>query len=170
MPKYCYAVERNDEVVNFVQENKDAIGVVGVNWISDKDDSITRGFMKQVRVAAISSEYDSDGSDFYRPYQGFIADKSYPFIREVYMICRETYTGLGSGFMQFVAGEKGQRIILKNGMVPSNMPIRLVKQEVLFNFFYLLLKYSNIAFLKLIIFNKVYFGMVFVWYEPHLIF
>ena len=43
------------------------------------------------------------------------------------MINRETFAGLGSGFISFVAGEKGQRIILKSGIVPAAMPIRLIQ-------------------------------------------
>jgi phosphate transport system substrate-binding protein len=48
-------------------------------------------------------------------------------VREVYTINRETFTGLGSGFIAFVAGEKGQRIILRAGMVPATMPVRLIQ-------------------------------------------
>ncbi len=126
-PKNCYAVNNNDDVINFVEKNINGLGVVSVNWVSDQHDSITRGFLKRVKVVAVSSEFNSDGPDFFRPYQGFIADKSYPFIRDVYMINRETFVGLGSGFVQFVAGDQGQRIILKMGMVPATMPVRLVK-------------------------------------------
>lgn len=127
LPKHCYAVNNNEEVINYVEKNKNAIGVVGVNWISDKHDSITRGFLNRIKVAAITSEIDPEGLDHYKPYQGFIAEKSYPFIREVYIINRESFSGLGSGFVQFISADKGQRIILKLGMVPATMPIRLIK-------------------------------------------
>jgi phosphate transport system substrate-binding protein len=126
-PKICYAVNNNNEVMNFVEKNVNALGVVGVNWVSDKDDSITRGFLKRVKVVALSAEFDDDGISFDRPYQAYIADNSYPFIREVYAISRETFTGLGSGFIQFVAGDQGQRIVLKMGMVPATMPVRVVQ-------------------------------------------
>jgi len=129
LPSYCYAVEKNDEVINYVEKHINAIGVIGVSWISDKDDSIAKGFLKRIRVAAVSSEEDPDGIDFYRPYQGFIADKSYPFIREVYIINRESFTGLGTGFTQWVASDQGQRIVLKMGLVPATMPIRLIKTK-----------------------------------------
>ena len=129
LPKNCYAVNNNQEVINYVEKNINAIGLISVNWISDKDDSISHDFLQRIKVVAISSEYDSDGIDFYRPYQGFIADKSYPFIREVYMISRETFTGLGSGFVAFVACDQGQRIVLKMGMVPATMPIRLIQTK-----------------------------------------
>ena len=75
---------------------------------------------------AISQQYINDGS-YYRPQQGFIYDKSYPFVREVYIISRETFAGLGSGFKNWICGEQGQRIVLKSGLVPATMPIRLVQ-------------------------------------------
>jgi len=43
------------------------------------------------------------------------------------VINREYFSGLGTGFAQFIAGEKGQRIFLKSGLVPAQMPIRLVE-------------------------------------------
>ena len=127
-PKNCYTANSNDEVINYVEKNKNSIGVLSVNWISDKHDSVTINFLKRVKVLAVSSETDPEGRGYYyRPYQGYIAQKSYPFIREVYMISRETFYGLGSGFISFTAGEKGQRIILKSGLIPATMPIRLIQ-------------------------------------------
>jgi len=128
-PKNCYAVEKNDEVVNFVEKNINGLGVISVNWISDKNDSITRGFMKRVKTVALSSEYDEEGLEYYKPYQAYIADKSYPLVREVYVINRETFTGLGSGFISFITGDQGQRIILKMGMVPATMPVRIIQTK-----------------------------------------
>lgn len=126
-PKYCSAVNSNEEVVNYVEKHPNAIGIISVNWISDRQDSVSHSFLSKVNVLAVSNEIEPDGGNYYRPYQGFVADKSYPFIRNVYIICRETFAGLGSGFASFVAGDVGQRIILKSGMVPSTMPIRLIQ-------------------------------------------
>jgi phosphate transport system substrate-binding protein len=83
-------------------------------------------FIRKVRVVAVSQQLASDGS-YYRPYQGSIYDKSYPFVREIYFISRETFKGLGSGFIQWATAEQGQRIVLKSGLVPATMPIRLVE-------------------------------------------
>lgn len=126
-PATCQAVNNNEEVIKYVESHENAIGLISVNWISDRADSISKAFLDRVQVAAITNEIDPDGINYYRPYQGYIADRSYPFIRDVYTICRESFSGLGSGFIAFVAGEKGQRIILKSGMVPSVMPVRLVQ-------------------------------------------
>jgi phosphate transport system substrate-binding protein len=43
------------------------------------------------------------------------------------MISRQTRAGLGMGFVSFVAGEKGQLMILKSGLVPASMPVRVVQ-------------------------------------------
>ncbi|HLN21013.1 MAG TPA: substrate-binding domain-containing protein [Bacteroidales bacterium] len=124
--KNFFAVNSNAEVIDFVSRNPDALGIVSVNWISDKDDSTAMSFMSRVNVIAVSHQFIEDGS-YYLPQQGFIYDKSYPFVREVYLISRETFPGLGSGFINWACAEQGQRIVLKSGLVPATMPIRLVQ-------------------------------------------
>lgn len=121
-----FAVNNNPEVIEFVSKNPDALGIISVNWISDKDDSLSTSFINKVNVVAVSQQYINDGS-YYRPHQGFIYDKSYPFVREIYIISRETFAGLGSGFKNWACAEQGQRIVLKSGLVPATMPIRLVQ-------------------------------------------
>ncbi len=125
LPDNFYAVNNNEEVINFISKNKNAIGIISVNWISDKDDPQTKKFTNSIKVVAVSPSFDN--TSFYYPEQGAIYNKSYPFTREVYLISRETFAGLGSGFVQWVTHEKGQRIVLKSGLVPSVMPVRLIQ-------------------------------------------
>jgi phosphate transport system substrate-binding protein len=126
LPVNFYSLNSNAEVMDFVQDNKDALGIVSASWISDKDDPAANSFSKKVTVVAVSQPYMDDNS-YYRPKQGNIYDKSYPFVREIYLISRETFWGLGSGFMNWACAEQGQRIVLKSGLVPATMPIRLVQ-------------------------------------------
>ena len=128
-PNYCFAVNTNQEVIKYVEKNINAIGIISVSWVSDRDDPQTMNFLKIIKVLHITSEIDPQGIDYYGPYQAYIATLDYPFRREVYMICKETFAGLGSGFTQFIAGETGQRIILKSGIMPANMPIRLIQTK-----------------------------------------
>jgi phosphate transport system substrate-binding protein len=121
-----YALNSNSEVIDYVSRNPNAIGVVSVKWISDKNDATSMSFLKKVIVVGVTQQYSTDNS-YYRPYQGFIYDKSYPFVREIFLISRETFKGLGSGFIQWSTAEQGQRIVLKSGLVPATMPIRLVQ-------------------------------------------
>jgi phosphate transport system substrate-binding protein len=126
LPGNFFAVNNNEEVVNFVSRNNDALGIISVNWISDKDDSTGMSWIKKIRVVGVSKPFFDDNT-YYRPDQGWIYDRSYPFVREIHLISRETFTGLGSGFIQWVASDRGQTIVLKSGLVPATMPIRLVQ-------------------------------------------
>lgn len=122
--KNCYALNTSNAVLNYVKNQKNCIGVIGVNWISDRDDTTNISFLKTVKVLEISKD---DSSEAYKPYQAYIAQKYYPLWREVYIISKEAYTGLGTGLTAFVASERGQRIVLKFGLVPATMPVRLVE-------------------------------------------
>ena len=120
----CYALDSNNAVIEYVSKEKNCIGVIGVNWISDKDDTSHLGFLKSFKVLEIES---STSREYYKPFQAYIAQKFYPLWREVYIISKEAYTGLGTGLTAFIASERGQRIVLKFGLVPATMPIRLVE-------------------------------------------
>lgn len=121
-----FAVNSNPDVMDFITRNPDAIGVISVNWISDKDSPKSIEYRKNINLVAVSQEFINDGT-YYRPDQGSIYTKSYPFVREVYMISRESFPGLSSGFVNWACAEQGQRIVLKSGLVPATMPIRLVQ-------------------------------------------
>lgn len=121
-----YALDSNEQVIDYVSKNKNAIGVIGVNWISDRDDPVAQKFLSQIKVVSVVAPEGSPGfGSAYRPFQAWIATKYYPFTREVYIVSREARSGLGTGFSAFVAGEKGQRIILKSGLMPATVPVRM---------------------------------------------
>lgn len=124
LSKNCFALDSNTAVIDYISAEKNCIGIIGVNWISDKDDTTRLNFLKSVKVLEIAN---SEDDDFYKPFQAYIAQKVYPLWREVYIISKEAYTGLGTGLTAFIASERGQRIVLKFGLVPATMPIRLVE-------------------------------------------
>jgi phosphate transport system substrate-binding protein len=122
LPSYCYAVNGNPAVIDYVSKNPQAIGLIDVSWISDQDDSTANSFLGSIKVVGLSYE-----RDYFKPYQAYIADRSYPLLRQVKILSREARMGLGSGFTAFVASERGQRIVLKSGIVPATMPIRVIQ-------------------------------------------
>ncbi len=128
LPPSCFAVNSNAGVISFVTNNRNAIGVISVNWISDKEDTVSNRFLRQVKIAGISAPGNNDpGANYYKPYQAYIAQGDYPFTRNIYCINRQTYRGLAYGLSSFIAGEKGQLIVLRSGMVPAAMPVRIVQ-------------------------------------------
>ena len=121
--KNVFAVKSNLDVIEYVSKNKNAVGFVSINWISDLDDPTVLNYLKSVKVLAIKRNINDVA---YKPYQAYIKTKDYPFTRSVYMINRQTRAGLGKGIVSFVAGDKGQLMILKSGLVPAIAPVRLV--------------------------------------------
>jgi len=115
-----FASTTNAEVIKNTANSPDAIGIVGVNWLtqpgklaSDVDKVKVLGIQKNGHVS--------------KPNQTEIMDKSYPFTRDIYMINIQGKTGLGMGFASYLAGQDGQRIILKAGLLPSYPPTREIQ-------------------------------------------
>ena len=147
MSKSVFAVDSNEAVINYVKNNPAALGVIGVNWISDKDDPEVQSLLNSsstssstesksnqlqerysggIKVAYLSNPPDKDISGYYRPYIYFLKEGKYPLSRMVYVIKKGGRSGLGSGFSSYVAGPQGQSIVRLSGLVPTRAPIQLV--------------------------------------------
>lgn len=134
----AFAAQSNPKLLDYVASHPNAVGVVGVNWISDADDPTVRKYRRGIRVASITSRPHPTKDDYMQPDQVYLAPKSqelmkqhpelmnYPLQRKLYCISREARAGLGSGFISFVAGQKGQLIFQKSGLMPANMQARIV--------------------------------------------
>jgi len=120
--KGAYSFKTNNEVIKFVAQNEGMIGVVGVNWLSQPVPDM-QGFVDNVNVLSVKS---LTGTDYYTPSQNNIAEGKYPLARDLYIINGQGYSGLGMGFASFVAGDIGQRIILKSGLLPIRIPGRKI--------------------------------------------
>lgn len=126
--KNCFAVSSNPEVISQVEKDENTIGIIGVSWISDSDDSTTTSFLSKVNVAELIPENPEQAeAKTMKPYQAYIALKQYPLYRNITIINPEGRYGLGTGFASFINSDKGQRIILKSGLVPAHAPIRIIK-------------------------------------------
>lgn len=128
LSKSAFASKSNPALIDYVATHPNAIGVIGVNWISDRDDASVQKFLKRVRVVGVSPKATgSTPDDYVQPYQAYLAQKTYPLRRELYVISREARAGLGTGFASFVAGNKGQLIMLKSGLMPATGQVRLIE-------------------------------------------
>lgn len=115
-----YSFKTNEEVIKFVAQNEGMIGVVGVNWLSQPMPKMQE-FVDKVNVLSVKS---LTGKDYYLPNQNGLAEGKYPLARDLYIVNCQGNSGLGMGFASFVAGDIGQRIILKSGLLPVTMPGR----------------------------------------------
>jgi phosphate transport system substrate-binding protein len=120
--KDVYSFKTNQEVIKFVAKNKGMIGVVGVNWLFQPMPEMQE-YVDNVNVLSVKSIV---GKNYYSPTQNNIAEGKYPLARDLYIINGQGYSGLGMGFASFVAGDIGQRIILKSGLLPVRIPGRRI--------------------------------------------
>jgi phosphate transport system substrate-binding protein len=129
LPPHFYAVKSNPEVIEYTKKNKQALGVIGVNWVSDHDDSMATRFMRGIKVLGLSAPDSAKAveGEYFQPYQLYILQRTYPLVREVYVINSEPRSGLGTGFASFIAGNKGQSIINLSGLLPATRPVRIME-------------------------------------------
>lgn len=124
-----FSFKTNDEVIKFVSENDGMIGVVGVNWLSQPSPSMAE-IVKKINVLSVKGLNDTK---YYSPTQNDLAEVKYPLARDLFIINCQGYTGLGMGFGSFIAGDIGQRIVLKSGLLPIKTPGRKlqIRNEIL---------------------------------------
>ncbi|WP_374165881.1 PstS family phosphate ABC transporter substrate-binding protein [Arcticibacter sp. MXS-1] len=124
--KGVYALKTNSEVIKFVHNNSGVIGVIGINWYKQPGKEL-EPLIEGLRVLGVKNLPGKPGSDkFYKPSQDNLAMELYPLSRDLYIIDCQGGAGLGSGFASFLAGETGQRIVLKSGLLPDSIPPREV--------------------------------------------
>ncbi|MCW2118592.1 PstS family phosphate ABC transporter substrate-binding protein [Flavobacterium sp. 7A] len=115
-----YSFKTNEEVVKFVSENEGMIGVVGLNWLYQPTADIKK-YLSSINVLSVQGIGEKG---FFAPTQNNIAEGTYPLARDLFIINCQGFNGLGMGFASFVAGDIGQRIILKSGLLPIRVPGR----------------------------------------------
>ena len=124
-----YAQGSIPAVVETVSKNVNAIGVLGVTWITSdmKSAELTADELAQsvlsdepIQGASLSQEVKvlklrrPDEVTAYKPYQQNIFDGTYPLYRPIYMVTTGVSGSLASGFYTFVTGDIGQKIITRN--------------------------------------------------------
>jgi phosphate transport system substrate-binding protein len=120
--KNIFSFKTNEEVVKYVAENKGMIGVIGMNWIFQPPLELQE-VVDKVNVMGVKG---LNSNEYVFPTQDNLALGKYPLARHLYIVNCQGYSGLGMGFGSFLTGERGQRIILKSGLVPERTPGRKI--------------------------------------------
>ncbi|MCC8425305.1 PstS family phosphate ABC transporter substrate-binding protein [Mucilaginibacter sp. UR6-11] len=122
--KNIFAVKTNKEVIRYISQHPQAIGITGFNWLNDPDDDYADA-VKKVKIVAVKDESSKDApNQYFKPSQTTLALKQYPFARNLYLVNCSGKLGLASGFAYFMLGERGQRVILRSGILPDSIPQR----------------------------------------------
>jgi len=122
--KNIYSLKSNKEVIKYVSEHPDAIGITGFSWLNDPDKDYADALQKVKIVGVRDDTGKSTSQVYYTPSQNTLALKQYPLTRNLYILnCTGKY-GLGMEFAVFMTSDVGQRIILKSGLLPDQIPNR----------------------------------------------
>jgi phosphate transport system substrate-binding protein len=106
------AAPNSQGVIDYISHNTDAIGMVGVSWVGNPEDSVQMSFQRKIKIAGVECVKCQPVVYTY-PLQYNIATKRYAMVRPLYYVLKENYEGLGSGFQNFLIYERGQ-LIFKN--------------------------------------------------------
>ena len=120
--KSIFSLKTNEDVIKYVADNNGMVGVIGMNWIFQPPLDL----QETVNKVTVLGVKGVDKSEYIFPTQDNVAMGKYPLARDLYIINCQGYSGLGMGFGSFLTGERGQRIILKSGLVPERMPGRKI--------------------------------------------
>jgi phosphate transport system substrate-binding protein len=122
------AAKNSQGVIDYISGNNDAVGLLGVSWVGDKNDPQVLSFLQKVKIAAI--ECRGCNGIFVKPYQANIAAGRYPMVRPLYYILKENYDGLGNGFANFLIYEKGQLIFQRAYLLPARMQFEVRDMKI----------------------------------------
>lgn len=122
--KNIFALRSNEEVIRYVHDNNGAIGIIGVNWLLQPPTKLL-SIVENVRVLGVDNvKKDGSAKRYYKPNQTNIATGDYPLTRGVYVLNYSGGQGLGMGFAIYISAREGQRLILKSGLLPAEIPTR----------------------------------------------
>lgn len=120
--KNCFALSTNDSVINYVNSHPNSIGIVGLNWLGDRDSDEDMARRSKVSMAMIGK----DSASATHPHQTALVTGSYPFVRGVWIVKIGKRRGLGTGFATFAYQERGQLIVQRAGLAPASPAERRV--------------------------------------------
>lgn len=121
-----YSKNSSKEVIKLIAEDKNFIGILGVNWITGKDTELSE-YLSKIKVLGVKNLKGKAGDDqFYKPTQDNLINGVYPFLRNINIIDCEGRDGLGTGFATWLRSQRGQLIVLKSGLGPHKLMPRQI--------------------------------------------
>lgn len=115
------AVNGSSEVIETIKKTKNAIGFVGNSWVSDGYNEEQLENLKKMKLASIECVKCEERGYFAKASQATLMYGQYPLARPLYFIVKENWTGLGTGFTNFLSLERGQLIFRRACLAPGKI-------------------------------------------------
>jgi len=122
-----YSLNNTKEVIKFVLQNTGTIGVVGVNWLVQPPQEIVEDVANLTVLGVDNVKISKGAKKYFKPSQSNISTGFYPLTRKLYLLNYQGRPGLGMGFANYISAPDGQRIILKSGLLPIEIPPREIE-------------------------------------------
>lgn len=116
VPGHIRSLRSPSSVMAWVAEHENALGFIGVNWLSDNQDTSAFRYLRKLNVVKIQGDSDQN---FHYPFQSQIKAKQYPFRLEMFIHDIQGYSGLASGLTAYICSQPGQVLIKKSGLIPA---------------------------------------------------
>ena len=113
-----FAAKDSKDVIEYVARTPNAIGIIGSNWLNDKRDSTNTTWNKKITVMSVSKMKVATPMNSWKPYQAWLLNGRYPFVRTIYALLNDPKRGLPWGFAHFIESPRGQLMIFKSGLLP----------------------------------------------------
>ena len=113
-----FAAQTSAEVIDYVERTPNAIGIIGSNWLNDKRDTTNTTWNKKITVMSVSRMDVATPMNSWKPYQAWLLNGRYPFVRTIYALLNDPRRGLPWAFAHFIEQPRGQLIIFKSGLLP----------------------------------------------------
>ncbi len=114
------AVKNSKEVLEYVASNEHAVGMVGISWIGNPEIKEQVEMLNKIKMCYVRCEW-CEGKPYIKPTQVGIMSRRYPLVRGLFYILKENFSGLGSGFVNFMRYERGQLIFSRAYLAPGKM-------------------------------------------------
>jgi len=118
---YVEAVNNSEEVLEVVSSNNNKVGLISYNQYLSLKTSFSN--MDKIRILSVLNNSLATPK-YVKPSQATLSTDEYPLKRTIYVLNYQPNLGLGIGFSSFLTGDRGQRILLKSGLLPATMPGR----------------------------------------------
>lgn len=123
----------NEKVIESVVDDKNGIGFVGYNWLSETESIKVQDKLNKVHFVGVS--VPSNGNTVNRAFMPSVSgiyNNTYPLTRKLYAIYTDPAASLARGFLALLTSERGQRAIYRMGLKPEHdfqRQIRIIEEK-----------------------------------------
>ncbi len=117
----------NKKILDLVASDQNALGFIGYNWLSEKENPQVQENLGKVNLIAVSKGLSADSINSFVPTIASIYNLDYPITRKIYALYTDPSASLARGFLAHLTSERGQKIIYRMGLKPENDFQRQIK-------------------------------------------